>query len=165
MWSILTIFGSLHIHSIHCWEVTGSLTHKACLLRLRYRDLLASAVLRAGGETLTLQWRARQQLVTAGLTLHAEYCHGGVPTCSDSLPGSPQYSYSLPRRDANLGFQCRPTVLWPQDHAPPLDKLSIKQRSREREKNIRIPEPELLKFPAALPITSENKDKLSIKQH
>ena len=97
-----------HIHSIHCWEVTGSLTHKACLLRLRYRDLLASAVLRAGGETLTLQWRARQQLVTAGLTLHAEYCHGGVPTCSDSLPGSPQYSYSLPRRDANLGSQRSP---------------------------------------------------------
>ena len=111
MWSILTIFGSLHIHSIHCLEVTGSLTHKACLLRLRYRDLLASAVLRAGEETLTLQWRARQQLVTAGLTLHTEYCHGGVPTCSDSLPGSPQYSYSLPRREANLGFQCCPTVL------------------------------------------------------
>ena len=97
---------------MHCGEVTGSLTHKACLLRLRYRDLLASAVLRAGGETLTLQWRARQQLVTAGLTLHAEYCHGGVPTCSDSFAGiNPGTATLSPSGTRTWDPSVRPTVL------------------------------------------------------
>ena len=101
-----------HIHSIHCGEVTGSLTHKACLLRLRYRDLLASAVLRAGGETLTLQWRVRRQLVTAGLNAPHQVLSWRRNDMFRLVAGTNPVQLAFPRRDSNLGFQCRPTVLF-----------------------------------------------------
>ena len=108
MWSILTIFGSLHIHSIHCWEVTGSLTHKACLLRLRYRDLLASAVLRAGGETLTLQWRVSRQLVTAGLNAPHQVLSWRRNDMFRLVAGTNPVQLAFPRREANLGYPVLP---------------------------------------------------------